>query len=675
MVNFKDFDLFGTKIEFNLNGQDKYKSTFGAFCSIIYLSSIVLIGAFCVKDFFDTKNSNVSYTYKNKALSSRSEFVKNITNDNFFFALQIFNQDYNTVLKRDGNGKQVIYPVPVYSHGEIDPATGLHVFKNRRLNFKNCTKDILGNTEGFEFLLNYLCIDFEDVKIGGSWTDNFIDLFTLFIKTCDVIVKEDADVFTLEKDNFNCSEEDDVSNAITKSYIDIYFSGYKLDLNKNNISAFTRHISNIYEFLDLVQYRSSELFIQESTFIDDHGYFLDSPLSTEQNIILSQGDYLDYSAIILPRIQERYIYKVGLHYSETEYIIARRQTRLQDLIANIMGIIGIVELLLGNIADYYNSTMINVNVINKLFTFCEDNEENNNQNINENINEKNDSKIIPYHKVNIKESSKSFQQGQESKNHLNLNSNYHSNRCLNEQNNDEVVNIEVVYKNNYIEHNNKSIENNIANNVDNINPLDKESNYSINNTKPKIKQNSYELFLNNVDKKNECRKKNKLDLKFLELINLFCCKNNLKEKEKKILNVYEIGLKYIEERTDIMYLFDIYKQIELGKSIFLKENLSFLLNSLKKPNLYSKIDYNGIKSLLINNDDENILDGQDTIIDNNQRTFNKLLLIKEFLNKAKISNVDSANSGGLSTYDNLQQLLKEIKPEYQEVIMTDIYVD
>jgi len=47
-----------------------------------------------------------------------------------------------------------------------------------------------------------------------------------------------------------------------------------------------------------------------------------------------------------------------------------------------------------------------------------------------------------------------------------------------------------------------------------------------------------------------------------------------------------------------MYLFDIFKQIELGKSIFLKENLSFLLNSLKKPNLYTKKDYNVIKSLL-----------------------------------------------------------------------------
>jgi len=41
------------------------------------------------------------------------------------------------------------------------------------------------------------------------------------------------------------------------------------------------------------------------------------------------------------------------------------------------------------------------------------------------------------------------------------------------------------------------------------------------------------------------------------------------------------------------------------------------------------------------------------------------------LNKAKISNVESANSGGLSTYDNFQQILKEIKPEYQEVIMND----
>jgi len=379
MVKFRDFDLFGSKLEFKLDGKEKYKTIFGALCSLIYISSIMIIGGLCIKDFFDTKNLNVTYTWKEKDVTENSNFSTLLNNDNFFFAFQIVDVNAKVVLNTET--KQVIYPIPIYTQGILDLDTGLYSYTNRRLNIKNCTKKILGDQLKFNYLLNYLCIDLDEITLGGGWSNSFIDYLSLTFKTCDVSkIDENTDILFLENDNINCSSEKDVEALMTQSYLDIFVPSYKLDLNINNETALTRIYSNLYDFLDLVQFKNSDIYLQETTFKDDHGYFIDSPISTSYNTVLGTGKKFDSTGLDLPkRSKETYMYRINLNYSASEYAIERRQTRIQDLIANIMGIIGIIEVIIGNIADFYNSTMLNISVLNKVFNFSKEEEEEENR--------------------------------------------------------------------------------------------------------------------------------------------------------------------------------------------------------------------------------------------------------------------------------------------------------
>jgi len=117
-----------------------------------------------------------------------------------------------------------------------------------------------------------------------------------------------------------------------------------------------------------------------------------------------------------------------------------------------------------------------------------------------------------------------------------------------------------------------------------------------------------------------------------------------------------------------MYLFDTYKQIEIGKSIFLKDHLSFLFNSLEKQNILNKKGYEYIKSQTNSFENENI-EEQSNITDSNQILFDRLLSIKEYLKKLKENNIDNMNSGEVFSYENIFKLAKEINPTYQDVIM------
>jgi len=200
MVNFRDLDLFGTKIEFKLDGEEKYKSKFGAVVSLIYLSSIIVIGSLCVKDFFDTKSLNVSYTLKEKDHTS-ADNLNILNNDNFYFAFQVVDAKSNHYFN-DTN--KVLYAIPIYSKGVRNQKTGQWTFNNKRLNIINCTKEMIGwnNENKFDYLSGFKCIDFDNISIGGGWSDSFNNYFTLNIKSCDISkVDNTTDNFFLEKDN------------------------------------------------------------------------------------------------------------------------------------------------------------------------------------------------------------------------------------------------------------------------------------------------------------------------------------------------------------------------------------------------------------------------------------------------------------------------------------------
>ena len=109
MININAFDIFGAKVDFTLNGNEIYKSKFGAACSIIFFLGTSVIGLLCFKDFFDTKNSNVTYTLKEQVNTNESNYKTVLNNSNFFFAFQLFDNDLNPIVATNENIMIVVY--------------------------------------------------------------------------------------------------------------------------------------------------------------------------------------------------------------------------------------------------------------------------------------------------------------------------------------------------------------------------------------------------------------------------------------------------------------------------------------------------------------------------------------------------------------------------------------
>ena len=247
MVRLRDLDLFGAKIEFNLAGETTYKSKFGAICSIIYITSFIVISYFIIYDFFDLKNSIITYTMQNKD----NVEITLLNGKLYYFAF-----DLNTLggLPLDDSIKQKFHFIPLLQEGIANTTTGSWNFKNTRLNYTKCTKGMLGLSEDSKDsdLLNIYCIDLNNVNIGGSWSKDKISQVSFNVKMCDVVLDENTDYYLLNNNNFNCTSTEEISDIFKKHKIALnyYIPKYTIDYTIPNTSALNSIPTNKIDFID-----------------------------------------------------------------------------------------------------------------------------------------------------------------------------------------------------------------------------------------------------------------------------------------------------------------------------------------------------------------------------------------------------------------------------------------
>ena len=477
---------------------------------------------------------------------------------------------------------------------------------------------------------------------------------------------------------------------------------------------------NKFDYIDNNKWTFKEESADNTSFIDDHGYFLDSPISTQTKSILSNENTNSVSGYLPNRKKEQTLYKVDIYPSTKDFIINRRQTRVQDLIANITGLGSIIQFIVGIVVDVYNSTMMNLWFMNKVFDNYEDENENelhgddsnsnNNKKKNKvykNVLNKIEMNIVP-ETIEIKNKysndrmiNKGFNDNIDYNIDYNINDNFnqenkyennkHEKSVIEQQNQDKIEyntdnKIQVLVKEN--NKNNSPLNNNLnITDTDhkekfsadresiNINTIQKHDSGNLEQTK------QYDEFKNQLRKSKDLIKNNKLHLNFFQIIRLSCCKkylNTLSPKDRVILNKYETGVKYCEERTDILYLFKIFKQFDVGKRIFIPQKVQYLFDLIKKPSL-------PLEEYSDNNDKEDKEDKEDDEKEYDE-LFYKLLNIKKILincksklnnNQSKETNKESEESDekDIEIKSNnkrksmIDSLLKEINPTYRDFIL------
>ena len=169
------FDYFGSDLNFTINGQTNFKTTFGAiltiFVSIIFIIFAILFGS----DFFYRLNLKVIYT----SLNNRNYTNHKLDNKNFILPFRI--QDFlNNPINIDNTMFLTI------TYGEFLPVNGSKVLtsvaKTRQIisNFSRC--DIIAGNDTYlkqNFdLSQWLCLDYKkhNMSLGGFY-DGFFELY------------------------------------------------------------------------------------------------------------------------------------------------------------------------------------------------------------------------------------------------------------------------------------------------------------------------------------------------------------------------------------------------------------------------------------------------------------------------------------------------------------------
>ena len=381
----KFFDYFGINFNFKYKAYGSYKSLLGGIIFIIFLISIIIYTFISLIIFF--KREKVSITYYDSQLSITDSisfhnfsygigFIGRCDNDeaNALFN-QLFNYKFNYVktTKNNINKTKERYSINTHLCTYSD-------FYNKSLD----TLDLMGVT-GI-----YLCPDYLNYTIGGSYTDENFDYFEItlysnytdedsFEKYYDLLTNNDCKFhlfFPITSFNMN-----NYSNPFKYDLFDLFFQ-------LNPIIFYKRDV-----FFKLQRFRNFQNLIFD-TF--QTNYYLDYSSYNDYNLFKSSDRFKkkipDYEKFA----------RIYLRVDSKRTHISREYDKFSILIAGISSIFSTIFLFIQIIVTYFNQFYAYNSIIRTIFKFnCIEGTDT--YNLHDNLQKKlKISKILKAQKMNMK---------------------------------------------------------------------------------------------------------------------------------------------------------------------------------------------------------------------------------------------------------------------------------
>lgn len=352
-----NLDFTSVKPQFLISGSQNYSTCLGGVISLINLIVLTLIIYAFGKNFFErtepTLIQNVIYPerYPNYTLG---------LDMNFTYAFRLDDEDSNVIQRED-----LVYVDFLYEHYEIKDGEWI-LLKRKSLNVELCDQNKFERPDLFErqgFKSSY-CPDFQNIEVGGAWDDTYIKYFKAEIRLC----KEGG----FNKKGQKCGTQQELKDLLkNRLYINSYYQEYFVDSNNYDKSMDIVYTNHFYLLDPLIMKKSTYNF-RKGTIATDYGWILKDQDSLSKFTYDSyNSDFISISQ--LPENQHNVLGEIVLKFSKKLEKFDRYYEKIQNLAANVGGIIKVFYSLNMVIAYFFTVHMMNFDLISYTFDISNEN--------------------------------------------------------------------------------------------------------------------------------------------------------------------------------------------------------------------------------------------------------------------------------------------------------------
>lgn len=351
---FSKMDFVGTRIGFYLNGSDNVQTNFGGFLSILIALCLALMVAAFGQDFFNRTNPS----FITKMVNPADYPMFTLTNKNFSFAYYI--EDLDGIPFYDSTQ---FYHEFLYLGYKKNAEQIWETTYNEPMKVSRCTKDHFSDQEKFEKkkLAAWFCPELDNVKVGGYWDSDALTYFRIKVHRC---WEGRKNPYTGE----DCAPDEKSTKSLASRLFVSTMSQVYLVNPSDYENPLELDYSTKYQMLDSNMLRRAIMFFKEAYLLTDYGWMLET-FRTHTALGLN---YIEFDSIHLSDLQvgnekPSMYYEISIYFDKKQDNFFRRYTKLQDLAAQVGGIIKMIFTGGAIIVFFYNSSYLQYTLINSNF--------------------------------------------------------------------------------------------------------------------------------------------------------------------------------------------------------------------------------------------------------------------------------------------------------------------
>jgi len=354
----KYLDYYSLNINLSYKGEEKYSTLLGGSLTIFSIA-FVLVNAWLIghdiykkeKPSIIGSDEDLGYVYPNYTINYENFFL------GYFFSDHQNNPlDDETILK----------VVPVYYTNEYDK-NGTLIYTETELSFTSCSEYFLNNNLTFPLspavMRPLKCIKNLNHSMGGFWTVDYVKYIYLKVQTCN----ND----TLSTEEKPCKSKEIIKDSLSRLFFNIFYQSVLVN-SKNYSSPMKTIISEDWYVMQPNLYKGIDYHFENYVVYTDDGIIFNSELKKSEKLGF-QKIRQDYK-IIEDNENDGLIFIFQFYMSNQNKTYLRTYIKLQNIFANLGGIIQVIIIVTRFFYVLYVKKKFNIKIMNNLFDFNQDEE-------------------------------------------------------------------------------------------------------------------------------------------------------------------------------------------------------------------------------------------------------------------------------------------------------------
>ena len=357
----KYIDLFGTKCTFYSDKMPKYYTVTGGFFSIISIFCCIII--FIALSLGDIKRKDPITTIS--SIPSKGYRKIKFGEEKIWIPWRIIDFKNNKLVNHTG----ILFPIIYYYSGIKDNITNNININTKLLNYKLCNETSMAykdNTYLITVPLNELyCIEMDDLEMGGSWINEFINYIEFDLYFCE-------DGVDYDEENPKCTSNTKISNLIGKNNslaIALYYPVIQFQpTNETNpiIILYRQYFYHISKYTNKIE----RISLQENVLTDDLGWIFKIEYNNSYwglESISGDSYYTGYGKELMDEGSNSRVYSFNIHLEPGIIHYKRYYKKVYNIFNDFFPIAYIVFIIIKNIAKLFKKVESNRKMTELLF--------------------------------------------------------------------------------------------------------------------------------------------------------------------------------------------------------------------------------------------------------------------------------------------------------------------